>query len=54
MLQQAAKQTLSNPNAQHLLLSGFESPCSTADACVSSDRRQLSSSSLSVDIYNHH
>ena len=54
MLQKAAKQTLSNPNAQHLLLSGFESPCSTADACVSSDRRQLSSSSLSVDMYNHH
>ena len=54
MLQIAAKQTLSTLNALRLLLSGMGSPSSTADACVSSGRRQLSSYSLSVDIYSHY
>ena len=54
MLQIAAKQTVSTLNALRLLLSGLKSPSSTADACVSSGRRQPSSYSLSVDMYSHH
>ena len=54
MLQSAAEQTLSTLNALCLLLSGLESPSSTADACVSSGRRQLSSYSLSVDMYSQY
>ena len=54
MLQKAAKQTLSTLNALRLLLFGFESPSSTADACVSSGRRQLSSYSVSAGMYSHH
>ena len=54
MLQKAAKQTLSTLNALRLLFSGLESPSSTAVACVSSGRRQLSSSSLSAGMYSHH
>ena len=52
MLQKAAKQTLSSLNALRLLLFGLKSPSSTADASVSSGRRQPSSYSLRVDMYS--
>ena len=54
MLQLAAKQTLRTLNALRLLFSGLKSSTSTAQACVSSGRRQTSSSSLSVDMYHNH
>ena len=54
MLQKAAKQTVRTLNALRLLLSGLESPSSTADACVSSGRQQMSSYSLSVDMYSRY